>query len=1079
VRQALAAPDDGSEETSDEIHLVLAEEGRSPLPFREIGDYELLEEIGRGGGGVIFRARDRRLGRFVALKLIRAGALANPADVARFRTEAAAAARLHHPHIITVHEVGEHQGHHYYCMEYVPGRSLAGVLQQGPLPAREAARLLVSVAEAIQFAHDRGVLHRDLKPSNILLDAEQEPRVADFGLAKIAQADSGMTLSGMVLGSPQYMPPEQARGLSARVEARSDVYSLGAILYEMLTGRPPFSAPTPVGTLKLVIEQEPIAPRALNPGLPRDLETICLKCLAKAPEGRYAAARALADELVRFLNDEPIHARPAGAAERAWRWCRRKPALAALAAALTVLPAVIIAVLVVSTGRVRHAARLARAEQLRTRENLYAADIFIAAGALQAGNFGLASQALARHQPPPMPAAETPSGRAPVAPVTWSRDAVSAAAPGAEAAASGPDLRGFEWHWLWHQAQGAAVRVWNAHSNDVTSVAFSPDNRLVASGGQDGWVRVFDCGNGRCLATLPAYPPLSPDPFERGQQNFKSVYCVSFSPDGRSLACCTAVATRVWRLDELPRLHVETDLRGRWGLFLKSGELAVAYQWPLISGPTNAAQADWIGFFDPELQRVRPPWKSTNSLFCLSEDGRWLADGRHQEIHLWDLRAGSLTRTIHLGPMVHRMALSPDGAVLAMSYRARDFVELWDTATGLPTAKLAAHALSVGSLAFSPDGRWLATCGGDETIRIWDARTRRLARQFHGHAFGAGVVAFSPDSQMLASGGVDGTVRLWRLEEPAALPAITNVAPPLAFSPDGRWLATRVKPPAADDAAGAHLLLWKLATQQPRAITNVLPQALVFTSPDTLLTASLLPDGSSEIREQPVEAGTGRRLSLIPPTASPVSSLDLRADGLELVTGHRDGSVCWWDASTGQQLAQSRTYTNWVETVRYAPGSRRLITSTYSPRQVQVWEVASRQPLATNNFPGPTPLSLAFSPDGKTCVTGGFGSELRFWETPTLNLKTVLPRQRGTAAALAWSPEGRTLAAAVSDGSLLLWHPATGRLLLTLAALPAPERNFTALTFSPDAEWLAACDDHGELHLWHGPRASKGAIGAE
>jgi tRNA A-37 threonylcarbamoyl transferase component Bud32 len=301
------------------------------------GDYELLEEIARGGMGVVWKARQSSLNWDVALKMIRAGALASPEEVQRFLREAEAAANLQHPNIVAIHEVGEHDGKHYFSMDYVAGRDLGALVKDGPLSPQRAARYVKIIAEAIHFAHQRGTLHRDLKPQNVLIDAADQPRITDFGLAKIIKDDSRLTQTGVVMGSPSYMPSEQAAGRHADIGPASDVYSLGAVLYELLTGRPPFRGATALATLHDVVETEPTSPRRLNSNIPPDLETICLKCLEKSMPARYPTARALAEELDRYLRGEPIQARPASAVRKAVNWGRRHPgALAALAALVMV-----------------------------------------------------------------------------------------------------------------------------------------------------------------------------------------------------------------------------------------------------------------------------------------------------------------------------------------------------------------------------------------------------------------------------------------------------------------------------------------------------------------------------------------------------------------------------------------------------------------------------------------------------------------------------------------------------------------------------------------------------------------------
>ena len=340
--------------------------GNAPRIDR-VGDYELLEEIARGGMGVVYKARQISLGRTVAVKMILAGNLATKADHDRFHQEAEAAALLDHPNILPVFEVGEQEGQHYFSMGYVDGQSLAARLAEGPLPPREAAELVATVAEAVDYAHRQGVVHRDIKPSNILLDKKGRPRVTDFGLAKRLQGGSELTTTGQILGTPSYMAPEQAAGQAGAAGPAADVYSLGALLYTALSGRPPFQAATPLETMHQVLEREPVVLRKLNAAVPRDLETIVLKCLEKLAPRRYATAQALADDLRRFLAGRPIAARPVGGWEHAWRWCRRQPVVAGLIAAVVL---VLVAGTVISSlfaARAYRQAQLARDNESKLR----------------------------------------------------------------------------------------------------------------------------------------------------------------------------------------------------------------------------------------------------------------------------------------------------------------------------------------------------------------------------------------------------------------------------------------------------------------------------------------------------------------------------------------------------------------------------------------------------------------------------------------------------------------------------------------------------------------------------------------
>lgn len=329
-----------SKSATDETTTFSKQSESAPFSH-DFGDYELLGEIAKGGMGIVYKARQTKLNRIVALKVIRSGEFADDEQVRRFHSEAEAAAKLDHPGIVPVFEVGEVNNQHFFSMAIVEGQSLHSKVNDiGPLVPRQAAKLTRTVAEAVQFAHNKGIVHRDIKPHNILLDENGQPRVTDFGLAKDIHGGSDLTATGQVMGTPSYMSPEQAAGYVEQIGPKSDVYSLGATLYFLLTGRPPFQAASTIETVRQVIDNEPVPPRRLNSEISPNLETICVKCLRKEPSKRYANAAELADDLERWLDNKPIAARPVSRVEKTWLWCKRRPAVASLLAAIVLMAVV-------------------------------------------------------------------------------------------------------------------------------------------------------------------------------------------------------------------------------------------------------------------------------------------------------------------------------------------------------------------------------------------------------------------------------------------------------------------------------------------------------------------------------------------------------------------------------------------------------------------------------------------------------------------------------------------------------------------------------------------------------------------
>ncbi len=986
-------------------------------PLGSFGDYDLLEEIARGGMGVVYKARQRKLGRIVAVKMILAGPLAGKEFVQRFRTESTAAAILQHPNIVAIHDVGVHEGRHYFSMDYVEGRNLAHLVGQQPLPANKAARSVELIAQAIHYAHERGILHRDLKPSNVLIDSNDQPRITDFGLARRLDGESSLTMSGQVLGSPNFMPPEQAGGKIGKVGRPSDVYALGGILYYLLTARAPFQADSLEHIITQVLNAEPVSPRLLNPSIPRDLETITLKCLEKEPSRRYQTAQELADELGRVLRHEPIHARPITTPEKLWRWGRRKPALAT---ALGFAFAALVIGLATTSWQWRRAERLVeseRKERITGQRQLYGAKMNLAQAA-------------------------------------WEQNQVSRARQLLKDTATAPE-RGFEWYY-WQRQMDQELKSLRGHTGPILALAYSPDGRQIVTASADHTAKVWDAASATNLLTLIGHTA--------------PVRSVAFFPDGQRIITGSWDKTaRVWdattgksHILEGHRREVFSVAVSTNGQRIATGSLDhTARIWDATTGNsllefTNHAQGVWAVAFSPDGRRVvsgswdktarvwdastgkelTAPAQHTNAVFSVafSPDGQSIVTGsKDGTVQLWDAWSGAHRQTFdgHQRP-VFAVSFSPDGRRI-ISGSDDQTARVWDIATGMSLRVLKGHGSRVGSVAYSPDGQRIITGGGgvrfsplgddvdftvgdDNAAKVWDATENGETYTLKANNAPVMSVDFSPNGKLIASGSMDGAARIWDLGSGRELWVRTNNAPvrSVAFFPDGRRMVTG----SFDQTA----TVWEV--DSGKALFHLKGHTHRIFSVAVSSNGHWIATGSWDNTVRLWDAASGRHFSTLEGQREGVLPVAFSRDSRRIVSGSRDGVAMVWDVESRVEMFRLKQQRGPVWSAAFSHNDRRIVTGS-DGLSATVWDATTGEEQMTLNGHTAQILAAVFSPDDSRILTGSHDYTAKLWDSTNGKELLTLRGHTDWVFCAAFSRDGQRIVTGSGDGTVKVWEAAT------------------------------------------------------
>jgi WD40 repeat protein len=1080
-----------------------------PEPGTLFGDYELLAEVARGGMGVVYRARQRSLNRVVALKMVLGCRADGSQGHHRFLAEARAVARLSHPNIVPIYEVGEQDGQPFFTMEFFSGGSLRERLEPMPSDQRGIARLMATVAQAVEHAHRRGILHRDLKPTNVLLDDRGEPHVADFGLAKHLGEESDLTKAGAIVGTPSYMAPEQARA-ETDLSTAVDVYGLGAMLYELLTGRPPFRKNTPLETMMAAVTEDPIPPRQWQPDVDADLETICLKCLAKVPMDRYGSAEALANDLERWLRGEPIHARRAPWVERAAKWCRRQPVLAAALGSVTVaafgllvlggflwqnaearaqavqsLNQAQIQLAQIDVKRQKAEEKKTQAEQLADKQRQRADAQKLLADKIAAEVQQLEKQALEAAKKLADAQAEarrtTYAADMQLAQAAWQTENVVAAGDllnryrkpdGKE------DVRGLEWHYL-HRQLHAARLSWRDSTDPkafaaLVALAISPDGKTIVTAPVSGKTKLWNLADGKLLRTL------DPKRSNIKGMSFGNVTGSFFEDDGRRLVL---VIRRGFDMRQLDKIFAP--------LVAKKEPFKIE----MLREALEFQVFDLEGKAEPRSEPFDPARLATNVFPTLaggvivvhegnllvvsslerSPEGRYLAmagmtmpgsdpnkpalpmGGR---IIVWDLKENRMHAQQASPVPIMSVAFAPMGAGLAVA-TSDGAVGLGKLDLAQPPRVMTGHQGTVYTLKFSGDGSQLASGGMEGLVILWEVAAAKEKTRYRGHASAVSRLAFH--DQTLISTSLDGVIKAWDLATPQGPRVLRGHDKPIVS------LALSDKGELSTVDMGGTLKRWRLAdgfplgtipTKQTNSLNVALSRSgrMLAWKQDFLGPVVLVRDLTSG-KEQRLTWGD--RLPFVL-TLSPNDQW-LAASDLDKSANSDKGGLVIWNLADGKIAATLDNINGLATGLTFSPDGKLLAAAHHNGLVVWDWQANKQRQLAKVEK-GQTTTAVAISPDNRLLAAAveeaspeGKSVTIRIWDLESGMVRCECRGAGQRITMLTFSPDGQRLASAsvtsAQRGQLRLWDTSGGREVFAPAFPPAL---ISAVAFTPDGQRLVA-----------------------